>query len=322
MRAVRVHENGGPDVLRIEDIPVPEPGDGQVRIRVAASGVNFIDVYHRTGGYPRELPFTLGVEAAGTVDAVGRGVTDRSEGDRVAFAQQPGTHAEAVVVDAAQVVPVPDGLDLDVAAAAMLQGMTAHYLATSTFPLAEGHRVLVHAAAGGLGLLLVQIAKRRGATVYGTVSTEEKATLATQAGVDEVIRYTEVDFAEEVARLTGGEGVDVVYDSVGRDTFDRSMTCLRPRGYLVLVGASSGPVEPMDPQRLNYGGSLFLTRPTLAHYVATREELIARAGDVLGWAAGGELHLRIGERHPLEDAVTAYERLEGRMTTGKVLLIP
>ncbi len=322
MRAVRVHEVGGPDVLQVDELDDLEPGVGQVRVRVAAAGVNFIDVYHRSGAYAAQPPFTLGVEAAGTVDAVGAGVHGVASGDRVAFAMAPGAYAEQVVVPADRVVSVPDGVDLEVAAAVMLQGMTAHYLAVSTVPLTADHRVLVHAAAGGVGLLLVQIAKRRGATVYGTVSTEEKAELARAAGADEVIRYTERAFTDAVDELTHGRGVDVVYDSVGKDTFDGSLASLRPRGYLVLFGQSSGGVAPVDPQRLNAGGSLYLTRPTLAHYVADRAELEQRAADLFRWVRDGELDIRIGETHPLEDAPVAHRRLEGRQTTGKVLLIP
>ncbi len=322
MRAIRVQEVGGPEVLRVEEVPSPEPGEGKVRVRIEAAGVNFIDIYVRTGAYKAETPFTPGMEAAGVVDAVGPGVTGLSVGDRVAYAMEMGSYAEEAVVPAWKLVPVPDGVELDDAAAVMLQGMTAHYLTHSTFPLEPGHRALVHAAAGGVGLLLSQIAKRLGATVYGTVSTAEKADLARSAGVDEVIRYTEADFAKEVDRLTEGKGVDVVYDSVGKDTFDRSMGCLRPRGMLVLYGQSSGPVPPVDPQRLNAGGSLYLTRPSLGHYAASREELLARSGDLFSWIGAGELELRIGETHPLEDAGVAHERLNGRKTTGKVLLKP
>jgi NADPH2:quinone reductase len=309
----------------VTEVDVPEPGAGEVRVRVAAAGVNFIDTYQRSGAYPMSLPFTPGSEAAGTVDALGSGVdgvADMDVGGRVAYAGVLGAYAEQAVVPADRLVPVPDGVDLPDAAAAMLQGMTAHYLASSTVPLGEGDRVLVHAAAGGVGLLLTQIAKRRGATVYGTVSTEEKAELARDAGADEVIRYTQTDFRAAVLDLTGGRGVDVVYDSVGATTFDDSLASLRPRGHLVLFGQSSGAVEAFDPQRLNSGGSLYLTRPSLGHYVADRAELLQRAGEVLGWVADGTLRLRIGETHPLEDAGTAHARLEARRTTGKVLLIP
>ncbi len=322
MKAIRVQELGGPEVLRLEDVPVPDPGEGEARIRVTASGVNFIDVYFRTGAYKSPLPFTPGMEAAGIVDAVGPGVDGVQPGDRVAYAMQVGSYAEYAVLPAWKLVPVPEGVDLEIAAAVMLQGMTAHYLARSTVPLERGQRVLVHAAAGGVGLLLTQIAKLAGATVYGTVSTEEKAGLAKQAGADEVIRYTEKDFAEEVSRVTEGKGVDVVYDSVGKETFDASMKCLGPRGFLVLFGQSSGAVPPVDPQRLNAGGSLYLTRPTLGHYIATPDELRGRAGDLFEWIEAGQLDVRIGEKHPLGNAGEAHERLTGRKTTGKVLLVP
>jgi len=322
MNAIRVHEVGGPEVLRLEEIPVPEPGDGEARVRITACGVNFIDVYIRTGAYPATPPFTPGFEAAGVVDAVGAGVSGLSVGDRVAYAMHPGAYAEFAVVPAAKLVPVPEGVDLRVAAALMLQGMTAHYLSQGTFPLEPGHVALVHAGAGGVGLLLIQLAKARGATVFATVSTEEKAELARGAGADEVILYMSTDFGEEVSRLTGGDGVHVVYDSVGKDTFDRSLECLRPRGTMVLYGQSSGAVPPVDPQRLNSGGSLFLTRPTLGHYIASVEELRARAADLFRRVRADELQVRIGETHPLRDAGVAHERLTGRRTTGKILLLP
>jgi NADPH:quinone reductase len=322
MRAVRIETTGGPEVLQVQDIPSPEPGHGEARVRVAASGVNFIDIYVRTGAYKVPTPFTPGMEAAGVVDAVGPGVSGLSVGDRVAYAMHLGSYAQEAIVPAWQLVKVPDAVELDLAAAVMLQGMTAHYLARSTVTLKEGDRVLVHAGAGGLGLLLTQIAKLYGATVFSTVSTEEKAELSRGAGADHVILYTQADFAEEVKRLTGGKGLDVVYDSVGKDTFDRSLTCLRPRGYLVLCGQSSGAVAPFDPQRLNAGGSLFLTRPTLGHYAASAEEIGWRAGELFAWIADGKVDVRIGETHPLEDAGVAQERLAGRKTTGKVLLVP
>lgn len=324
MRAIRVHEHGGPEALRLDEVPEPEPGPGQARVRLEAAGVNFIDTYFRSGLYPAELPLTLGQEGAGTVDAVGEGVDGVRQGERVAFMSGTvtGAYADCALVDAAQLVAVPDGVEARTACAVLLQGITAHYLSTSTFPLREGHRALVHAAAGGVGLLLTQMAKMRGATVYGTVSSEEKAALAREAGADEVIRYDQMDFAEEVHRLAGEPGLDVVYESVGKDTFDRSLGCLRPRGYLVLFGQSSGPVPPFDPQVLARGGSLFLTRPIAAHYTLTRDELGERAGDVLGWVRDGSLQVRIGEEHPLEDAALAHERLQGRLTTGKVLLRP
>ena len=291
-------------------------------MRVEAAGLNFIDIYHRTGSYPLDTPFTPGREAAGVVDAVGEGVSEVEVGQRVGFGMFPGAYAEEIVVPAGVLVPVPDGVDLKTAAAVLLQGMTAHYLATSTFPLMEGHAALVHAAAGGVGHLLVQIAKLRGATVLGTVSTEEKAELARGYGADHVIRYTETDFEEETMRLTDGAGVDVVYDSVGRDTFHKSLACLRPRGYMVLYGASSGPVEPMDPQILNRGGSLFLTRPSLAHYADDREELLERSGDLFRWMEAGDLDVRIDRTFPLHQAPEAHRYMESRKTKGKVLLVP
>lgn len=322
MLAIRVKQPGGPEVLVPEEVPVPEPGPGQVRIRVKAAGVNFIDVYHRSGLYPLPLPMTPGSEAAGVVDAVGPGVEGFAPGDRVAHAMSVGSYAEYQVVNADRLVRVPEDLSFEDAAAAMLQGMTAHYLACSTFPLGPGHRALVHAAAGGVGLLLVQMAKLRGATVYGTVSTEEKAALARDAGADEVILYTRTDFEAEVRRLTDGQGVDVVYDSVGRTTFSAGLRCLKPRGYMVLFGQSSGPVDPLDPQVLNQRGSLFLTRPSLAHYAADPQELAWRAEELFGWIRSGQLKLRIDRTLPLARAEEAHRLLEGRATAGKLLLIP
>jgi NADPH:quinone reductase len=322
MRACRIHETGDPEVIRVDEIDPPEPGTGEVLVRVAAAGLNFIDTYHRTGAYPQELPFTLGVEAAGVIERLGDGVAGLDVGDRVAYAGFPGAYAEYAIVPAARLVAVPDGLDLEVAAAAMLQGMTAHYLCHTTYPLSDGESCLVLAAAGGVGHLLVQMAKRRGARVIGTVSTEEKERLAREAGADEVIRYTEVDLAQETRRLTDGEGVDVVYDSVGRDTFDKSLDCLRPRGYLVLYGQSSGAVEPLDPQVLNQKGSLFLTRPTLNDYVARRSELEWRASELLGWIADGDIDLRIDRTFAFDEAGEAHAYLEARQTKGKVLLVP
>jgi NADPH:quinone reductase len=323
MKAIRVNEHGGPEVLSYEDVPTPEPGEGEVRVRLAAAGVNYIDTYQRTGLYPRELPFTLGLEGAGEVVEVGPGVENISEGDHVAWAGVPGSYAEEVVAPADQVVPVNVTLvEARVAAAVMLQGMTAHYLSHSTFPLEEGHTCLVHAAAGGVGLLLCQMAKMRGARVIGTVSTEEKAELARGAGADEVILYTEKDFAEETRRLTDGEGVDVVYDSVGKDTFDKSLDCLKSRGYLVLYGASSGPVPPVDLQVLNQKGGLYVTRPSLAQYTATREELLWRAESLFSWIGQNNLSVRIGGSYALSDAEQAHRDLEGRKTTGKLVLIP
>ncbi len=323
MKAIRVNEHGGPEVLSYEDVPDPEPGPGEARVRLAASGVNFIDVYQRTGLYPKETPFTLGQEGAGEVDAVGEGVEDLSVGDYVAFASVMGAYAEYVVVPAERLVPFNVTLvEARLASAVMLQGMTAHYLTHSTFPLQEGHTALVHAAAGGVGLLLVQMAKMRGATVIGTAGNEEKARLAKGAGADEVIVYTEQDFVEETRRITGGEGVHVVYDSVGKDTFDGSLDCLRRRGYMVLFGASSGPVPPFDIQTLNQKGGLFLTRPALVHYTATREELMWRAESLFSWIGQGNLDVRIGGTYSLSDAAQAHRDLEGRKTTGKLILIP
>jgi NADPH:quinone reductase len=323
MKAIRIHEVGGPEVLSYDDVEVSEPGPGQARVKLAASGVNFIDVYQRTGQYPGDLPRTLGLEGAGEVDAVGEGVEDVSVGDYVAFASTPGSYAEYVVAPAENLVPFNVTLvEARVAAAVMLQGMTAHYLTHSTFPLQEGQTALVHAAAGGVGLLLVQIAKLRGATVIGTAGTEDKAQLAREAGADEVILYTEQDFVEETNRITGDEGVDVVYDSVGKDTFDGGLDVLRPRGYMVLFGASSGPVEPVDPQILNQKGGLFLTRPALAQYTLTREELLWRAESILSWIGQNNLDVRIGGTYSLADVAQAHQDLEGRRTTGKLLLIP
>lgn len=322
MQAIVVDAPGGPEALVVREVPVPEPGPGEVRVKVEAAGVNFIDVYHRSGLYAVAAPFTPGMEGAGVVDAVGPGVEAPKVGERVAYAMQRGSYAQYHVVPADKVVAVPDDVSTRDAAALMLQGMTAHYLACSTFPLKPGHRALVHAAAGGVGLLLVQIAKLRGATVYGTVSTEEKARLAREAGADEVILYTEADFEQEVARLTDGEGVDVVYDSVGRATFEASMRSLKLRGYLVLYGQSSGPVEPFDAQLLNQHGSLFLTRPSLGHYAATRDERQKRADDVFAWVREGRLRLRIDRELPLADAAEAHRLLESRATAGKLLLIP
>ena len=322
MKAVIVREHGGPEVLRFEETPVPKPGPGEALVRVEAAGVNFIDIYYRKGLYSTALPFTPGAEAAGVVEEVGPGVDAVQPGMRVAWAMGLGAYAEYALHSADRLVPVPDGVSPKQAAAALLQGMTAHYLVRSTYKLREGDRCLVHAAAGGVGLLLVQIAKKQGATVYGTVSTEEKAKLAREAGADHVILYSEEDFAGRVRELTGGEGVDVVYDSVGAATFDRSLDCLRPRGTLVLFGQSSGPVPPVDLQVLNAKGSLYVTRPSLSHYTLTRAELLERAADLFAWLADGSLKLRIDTELPLAEAATAHRLLEGRKTAGKVLLIP
>jgi NADPH:quinone reductase len=319
MRAVRVHETGGPEVMRLEDVEEPTPGEGQVLIAVAAAGVNFVDVYSRRGQNPRTLPFTAGQEAAGVIEAVGPGVVDLEVGDRVACTGAEGAYADKTLAPAARTVRIPDGIDVEVAAAIPTQGLTAHYLATSTYPLEPGHRAVIHAAAGGVGLLLTQIAKKRGATVYATVSTDEKARLAEDAGADVVIRYTDTDFLEEVRRHEP-DGVHVVYDSVGRDTFDRSLACLRPLGMLALYGESSGLIDPFDVRRLNTSGSLFLTRPSGRHYMRTAEEFRSRAQELFEWIENGELTVRIGETHPLEEAAAAHERLESRLTTGKVLL--
>lgn len=320
--AVVVRTTGGPEVLEPATVDVPPPGPGELLIDVAAAGVNFIDIYHREGVYPKDLPFTPGNEGAGTVREVGADVSGIAAGDHVAWAEVPGSYAQQVVAPAKKVMPVPDGIDDETAAAAMLQGLTAHYLVTSTFPVKPGDTVLVHAAAGGVGLLLVQAAKSRGGKVIGTVSTAEKEALAREAGADEVIRYTETDFAEEVARLTGGVGVAAVYDGVGKDTFDRSLSCLATRGMMVLYGASSGPVPPVDPQRLNSGGSLFLTRPTLGHHIATPDEFRWRCDELFSAISAGRIEVRVGARYPLADARKAHEDLAGRRTTGKLLLIP
>jgi NADPH:quinone reductase len=322
VKAIRVHATGGPETLRLEEVPVPAPGPGQVLIRVEATGVNFVDVYHREGLYPVPLPFTPGREAAGIVERIGDGVTTCRPGERVASESLTGGYAEYAIAAAERVVPLPEGLDSRVGAAVLLQGLTAHYLAFSTYSLHPGDTCLVHAAAGGVGLLLCQIARRRGARVIGTVGTEEKARLAREAGAHDVILYSRDDFQAETGRLTGGAGVQVVYDSVGRTTFLKGLDCLAPRGTMVLYGQSSGPVGSLDPQILNQKGSLFLTRPTLAHYVRTREELLQRTRELFGWVADGSLAVRIGREFPLAAAAEAHAELEARRTTGKVLLIP
>src|SRR5437899_4879819 len=322
MKAIRVHTPGGPEALRYEAIPEPVPGPGQVLVRIEAAGVNFIDGYQGNGLYTVQLPLTVGQEAAGVVTAVGSGVTDVKVGSRVAYSALLGAYAEYATVPADRVVALPDGVSSKQAAAVMLQGMTAQYLATTTYPLKPGDACLVHAAAGGVGLLLCQIAKLRGARVFGTVSTEEKAQLARDAGADEVILYTREDFETAVKRLTGGAGIQVIYDSVGQTTFAKGLNCLAPRGMMVLYGQSSWPVGPLDPQVLSRNGSLFLTRPTLAHYIATRDELVARAEEVLDWVRQGKLALRIEHEFPLAEAAEAHRQLEARKTTGKVLLIP
>ena len=320
MKAIRVHAAGGPETLRLEDVPDPRPGRGEALVRVEAAGVNFIEVYQRTGYYPLPLPFTPGREGAGTVVAVGEGVRDVREGDRVVSESLGGSYAELATVAADRLVRVPEGVETRDAAAVFLQGLTAHYLATSTVPLEPDDWCIVHAAAGGTGLLLTQIAARRGARVIATVSTAEKAALATGAGAHAVVRYTEQDFVAEARRLTGGRGVRVVYDSVGRTTWEGSLDALAPRGTLVLFGQSSGAVPPIDPQTLSRKGSLYLTRPTLVHYVAAPDELGARAAEVLGWVADGSLSVRVDRMLPLAEAAEAHRALEGRRTTGKVLL--
>jgi NADPH:quinone reductase len=322
MKAVRIHQVGGPETLRYEEISLPEPGPGEARVKIEASGLNFIDVYHRTGIYPVPLPFTLGMEGAGAVEAAGPGVTEVKPGDRVAYAMQLGSHAEYAIVPAAKLVPLPAKVDTRTAAAALLQGMTAHYLVRSTYPLQKGDLALVHAAAGGAGLMLVQAAKRLGATVFGTVSTEKKARLAKEAGADEVILYTETDFVAEIKKLTSNRGVHVVYDSVGKSTFDKSLDCLRPRGYLVLFGNSSGPVAPFNVATLVAKGSLFVTRPSLAHYMLTREELLERASELFDWISSGAVKARVEGTYPFADVAEAHRQLEARQTMGKVLLLP
>ena len=322
MKVILISKTGGAGEMRIAEVPMPSTGPGQALVKVAASGVNFIDVYFRMGLYKADLPFTPGNEAAGTVEAVGEGVTGFQPGDRVAYAMHRGSYAEYTVVPAAVLVKLPDSVDMNTAAAAMLQGMTAHYLTHSSFPLKKGDTCLVHAAAGGAGRLVVQMAKMLGATVYGTVGTDEKAAIAKSAGADEVIVYTRQDFVAEVKGMTDGKGVDVVFDSVGQSTFLKGLNIIRPRGMMVLFGQSSGAVEPFDPSMLNGKGSLFLTRPSLAHHCQTREELLWRAGDVLGWIGSGKLELRIDKTYPLARADQAHKDLEGRGTAGKLLLIP
>jgi len=322
MKAIRIHTPGGPEALKFDDVPEPTPGPGQALVKLAAAGVNFIDVYFRTGMYKAPLPLTLGLEGAGVVTAVGTGVTDVKIGDTVAWTGVPGSYAQMAVAPADRLVKLPPGVEPKVGAAAMLQGLTAHYLVRSSYPLKKGDTCLVHAAAGGMGLLLCQMGKMLGATVIGTVSTEEKAARAKGAGAEHVILYSQQDFEPEVKRITGGRGVDVVYDGVGATTFDKSLNCLRPRGYMILFGAASGPVPPLDLQVLNVRGSLFLQRPSLNHHIAAREELLQRAGEVLGWIKEGKIALRIEHQLPLAQAAEAHKALEGRKTTGKILLIP
>ena len=322
MKVNRFHQHGGPEVLVYEEVDEPTPAAGEALIKIEAIGLNYIDTYHREGLYPVELPCIPGMEAAGTVAAVGAGVSLVKVGDRVAYAGILGAYAEMAAVAADRLVSLPDSVDFETGAAAMLQGLTAHYLVHGSYALGQGDTALIHAGAGGVGLLLVQMAKRLGARVISTVSTAAKEDLARGAGADEVIRYTEKDFEEETLRLTDGKGVEVVYDSVGKTTFEKGLNVLRPRGYMVLFGQSSGPVDPVDPGILNVKGSLFLTRPTMVHYVASREDLLARAGDVLNWMGSGELDLRIGARFELAAAADAHRALQGRKTTGKVLILP
>jgi NADPH2:quinone reductase len=322
MKAIRVHAPGGPEALLYEDVPQPQPKEGEAVVRVEAAGLNFIDVYHRTGLYKASFPLTLGQEGAGVVAAVGSGVTEVHVGDRVASIAMAGSYAEYAAVPAEKLVPLPDGVGSAQGAAAMVQGMTAQYLACSTYPLKPGDACLVHAAAGGVGQLLCQIAKIRGARVIATAGGEEKVRLARQAGADEAIDYNARDFEAEVKRITGGKGVQVVYDSVGKTTFEKGLNCLARRGMMVLFGQSSGPVGPIDPQVLNQRGSIYLTRPTIFHYVAAREELYERSGQVFGWVREGRLKLKIFREFPLADAAQAHRMLEARQTTGKVLLVP
>jgi len=322
MKVIEVKRTGGPEVLEVAEREIPTPGSGEVLVRLDAIGVNFIDVYHRTGLYPLPLPFVPGMEGAGRVEALGPDVTEFSSGDRVAYAMNIGSYAEYEVLPAARLIRVPDDVKLPVAAAAMLQGMTAHYLTTSVYSLESGDWAIVHAAAGGIGLLLVQMARRIGARVIATVSTEAKAQLAREAGAEVIVDYTKNDFEAEARRVTDGRGVQVAYDSVGRDTFMKSLGSLAPRGMLALFGQSSGPVPSFDPALLAQKGSLFLTRPSLAHYTLTRDELEWRASDVLGWVQSGDLRIDINHTFPLSSAADAHRALEGRKTTGKVLLIP
>jgi NADPH2:quinone reductase len=322
MKRIEISQHGGPEVLQLTEGPAPVPGPKQALVRVKAIGVNYVDTYFRSGLYKSVLPFTPGNDAAGIVEAVGEEVTEVKPGDRVAYAMTLGSYDEYAAIAASHLVPLPDDVDFVTAAAAMLQGMTAHYLTHSTFPLKPGDKALVHAAAGGAGRLTVQMAKMLGATVYGTAGTDAKAALAKAAGADEVIVYTRDDFAVEIKRLTDGKGVDVIYDSVGASTFLKGLDLLRPRGMMVLFGQSSGPVAPIDPSILNPKGSLFLTRPTLAHHILTREELLWRSGDVLGWIGSGKLELRVEKTYPLADAAEAHRDLESRKMAGKLILIP
>jgi NADPH2:quinone reductase len=323
MKAIRIHNYGGPEVLSYEEAPIPNAGKGEAVVKIAAAGVNFIDIYFRTGmNKAAQLPFTPGQEGAGTVASIGVGVTEVNVGDRVAYAMTPGSYAEYAVVPAWRLVKLPSQIDFNVGAAIMLQGMTAHYLTHDTFHLKRGHKAVIHAAAGGVGLLLTQVAKKLGATVYATVGNEAKAELARAAGADETINYSKQDFELEVKRLSGGSGVDVVYDAVGAMTFQKSLNCLRPRGYMVLYGQSSGLVSPVDPAVLMSKGSLFLTRPSLAHYALTRDEILSRTSDLFRWLESGELKFKVDHVFPLSEAGKAQEELAGRRTTGKIVLLP
>ena len=322
MKAIRVNAPGGPEVLHYEDVADPTPKAGEATVKVDAAGINYIDVYQRSGQYKLALPLTLGLEAGGTVTAVGSNVSEVKVGDKVAYTGVPGAYAQYAAVPAARLVVLPQGISTRQGAAVMLQGLTAHYLACSTYPLKGGDTCLVHAAAGGVGLLLCQIAKMRGARVIGTVSTEDKAKLAREAGASDVILYTKQDFEAEVKRLTDGKGLQVVYDSVGQTTFDKGFNCLAPRGMMALYGQSSGPIGPFDLQVLNAKGSLFVTRPSLNHHIITRAELLQRSEELLGWIRDGKLKLRTEYEFPLKDAADAHRALEARKTTGKVLLIP
>jgi NADPH:quinone reductase len=321
MKAVQITQYGGPEVMKFQDVPDPQAGEGAALVQIQAVGVNFTDTYSRSGVNPPQLPWIVGVEGAGVVKKVGPGVTNVKEGDLVAYSGVAGSYAEQAAVPARRLVKLPPGLDARAGAAAMLQGMTAHYLCHSTYRVQNGDKVLIHAGAGGVGLLLIQMVKRLGGYVFTTVSTEAKAELARGAGADQVILYTRQDFADEVKQATNGQGVQVVYDAVGKTTFDKSVSCLGRRGYMVLYGQASGPVPPVDPRTLG-NGSLYLTRPGLADYTATREELEQRAGDVLGWVKSGELKLRVEHVFPLSEAAEAHRQLESRATTGKLLLIP
>ncbi len=322
MWGIQISEHGGPEVLEWRELPDATADAGEIVVEVAAAGLNYIDTYHRTGLYPMSLPFTPGLEGSGTVVSVGEGVGDHAVGDRIAWTGSIGSYAERVKMPAASAVAVPDDVDLETAAAVPLQGMTAHYLAVDTFPLSPGDRCLVHAGAGGVGLLLIQIAKLRGAEVFTTVGSAEKADLARSAGADHTILYRDVDFAEAVTQIAGDRPLDVVYDGVGKSVFTKSLTLLRPRGTMVTFGNASGPVDPVSPLELSTNGSLYLTRPTLFDYIATHDELQRRADDLFGWVAGGQLDIRIGARFDLRDAGDAHRALEGRRTTGKVLLVP